>query len=729
MPTDQRVTYCRICEALCGLVATVKDGRLVSLRADADNPLSRGRACPKGIAMTDVQNDVDRVLTPLRRREDGGFEQVEWDVALADIANRMKAVVDRHGGAAVGHYLGNPASFSLATSLWSGLFMKRLGSPHQYTPGSQDINSRFVASKLLYGAASQVPFPDLPRTDFVLILGANPLVSHGSAIRAPRMKDDLAAIVKRGGRVVVIDPRRTETAEKFEHIAVRPDADAWLLLSLINVVWDERLVDVRAVESQSSHAEVLRRLVADFPPEDTTNRTGVDAAVVRQLARDFASAPAATAYGRTGACLGRHGTLVCFLLDALTLITGNLDRPGGTLFSHGVMPVEEFGERSGALSYGRSRSRIGGFPDVVGTFPAALMAAEMTTAGPGQIKAFISTAGNPVLTVPNGPALEKALQGLDLFVSIDLYITETNRHADYVLPGTTFLERSDVQWGLASASPTVFAQSTEAVLAPRGKAREEWRIYDAIARCMGMSLLAAGPLQKLNSVLARLERRAARVTPGRLTALFLRTGPYGDLFGLRRGLNTVTLRSQPHGVVLAEHAPTGLRHRVVRHRGKRVELAPNEIIDEVRRLGQADPIENSAFPLLMIGMRELKSQNSWMHNSATLMKGTQARTQRARINPEDAAAAGVVQGGRVLIVSPFGRIETEALLTDEVRAGTIAVPHGWGHAGGSWRRANQAGGANVNILTSDRIENLERLAGMSHLNGVPVRLESVPAGN
>ena len=725
MSAEQRVTYCRICEALCGLVATVENGRLTQLRPDEDNPLSRGRVCPKGIAMAEVQNDADRVLVPLRRRADGTFEEVDWDTALSDIAGRLASVVDEHGGGSVGHYLGNPAAFGYATGLWSGLFMNRLGSPHQYSSGSQDINCRFVASKLLYGAVIQVPFPDLLRTDFLLMLGANPLVSHGSGVRTPRIRDDLAGIVKRGGRVVVIDPRRTETAKDYEHVAVRPDSDAWLLLSLLNVVFEEGLTDERAIAAQATGAAGLRALAADFAPERTAQRTGVAADTVRQLARDFAAAPSASAYGRTGACLGRHGTVVSFLLDALTVVTGNLDRPGGTLFARGVIPLEEMGEQSGNLTYDVSRSRVGGLPDVMGTFPATVMAAEMTTPGPGQMKAFFTSAGNPVLTVPNGPALEEAVKLLDLFVSIDLYVNETNRHADYVLPSTTFLERSDMQWGFAALSPTVFMQSTEAVVEPYGQAREEWSIYDEIARRMGMSMFALGPAERFNGVLARLERFPfARLTPRRLVALLLRVGPYGDRFGLRRGgLNPKRLREQPHGVVLAEHAPTGLLDDVVRHPDKKVQLAPEEIVRDVRRLGEQHPTDPS-FPLLMIGLREVRSQNSWMHNSATLMKGVEPRRHRARVNPADATSAGVVDGGRVRIVSPYGAIETDVFLTDEVGQGTVAVPHGWGHRGG-WQRANRAGGANVNVLTSSRTEDLEVLAGMAVLNGVPVRLEVV----
>ncbi|WP_068270181.1 molybdopterin-containing oxidoreductase family protein [Aldersonia kunmingensis] len=723
MTVEQRVTYCRICEPLCGLIATVENERLISLRPDPENPLSKGRCCPKGVAFTDVQNDPDRVLNPLRRRPDGGFDVVGWDDALDDIAARLAAIIGTHGGESVGQYFGNPAAFSYATGLWPGLFMARIGSKHLYSAGSQDINSRFVASKLLYGAVSQLPFPDLPRTDFLFMLGANPLVSHGSAVRAPRMKDDLSGIVRRGGRVVVVDPRRTETARAFEHLAVRPDSDAWLLLSMLQVIFDQGLDDATATEQQARGGATLRELCLPFTPESTEAHTGVPAAELRALARDFANAPTATAYGRTGACLGRHGTLVSFLLDALTLVTGNFDRPGGTLLSRGVIPLEEFAERADRLTYDTARSRIGGLPDVNGTFPAAVMAEEITTPGAGRMRALFVLAGNPVLSVPNGDALAEAIGELDLCVSFDFYVNETNKHADYVLPATTMLERHDLPIGFAACSPTVFVQGTEPVVAPYGEARPEWEVYRDIARRMGLSLFATGPLERVNGVLAWLDRRGLiRVTPRGMIEMLLRVGPHGDRFGLRRGgLNPKRLRENPHGIVVSEHAPAGLLGEVVRHSDKKVWLDPPQILDEVERLGAREPAD-PAFPLRLIGLRELRSQNSWMHNSPTLMRGN--RRHRARINVVDARQAGLYDGDQVRITSPSGSIETEVLVTDEVQPGTIAVPHGWGHRGG-WQLANSAPGASVNVLTSNSPGDLEVLAGMSVLNGVPVRIEPV----
>jgi formate dehydrogenase len=521
------------------MIATVEDGRLISLRPDDEHPLSQGYACPKGLAFPEVQHDPDRVLHPLRRVAGGAlgeFEQVSWDEALDDIAVRLRALLDTHGGGTVGQFFGNPVGFNITGTLWAGALMTALGTGHQYSVGSQDINSRYVASKLLYGSISQVPFPDLRGTDLLLVLGANPLVSRASGVRAPRVKEHLSAIVAGGGRVVVVDPRRSETAKAFEHVSIEPDGDAFLLASLIQVVAEEGLVDQEAIDRQSVGAETLLAAVAPFTPEATVARTGIDPDVVRSLARDLAAAPRAAVYGRTGTCLGEHATLVSVLIDALALLTGNLDREGGVLLGQAVVPFEETAEKAGRLGYDTRRSRIGGFPDVMDTWPAAIMADEITTPGEGQLRALFVLAGNPVLSSVDGPGLAAALEQLDLMVALDLYVNETNRHADYVLPATTWLEREDVPFAIVASSPWPHVQHTPAVLEPAGEARAEWEVFDEIARRAGISLFLPSWAAAVTRPLRTLARRAGvRVTPWTLVDLLLRTGPHGDRFGLRRG--------------------------------------------------------------------------------------------------------------------------------------------------------------------------------------------------
>jgi anaerobic selenocysteine-containing dehydrogenase len=717
MATEERITYCRICEPLCGLVATVENGELVKLRPDREHPLSRGFACPKGIAMTAVQNDPDRVTHPLRRTPEGTFERVSWGEALSDIAMRLRSVLDRHSGDGVGWYFGNPSAFSYSHPLWVKGFMDAIGSHHIYSAGSQDVNNRFVASALLYGSPLVVPIPDLARTDLLLIVGANPLVSHGSVLTAPRIKDELHGLVARGGRVVVVDPRRSETAREFEHVPITPDGDAWMLLSMLQVIFAEGLEDSGAIAAQSRGIDTLRALVAPHPPEATEEYTGIPADLVRTLARDIARARHAAVYGRTGSCLGRHGTLVSFLLDALNLVTGNLDREGGAIFGTGPIQIEDLLHRVGAASYAKFHSRVGGLPEVLGTLPATLMAKEMTTPGPGQIKAFFVSSGNPVLSVPDGEELEQALGGLELMVAIDLYVTETTRHADYVLPATTFLEREDFPTAFLTFHSKPFVQWTEPVVRSRGESRQEWQIIDEIARRIGITPASAWPLRALG-------RLGLRFSPACLIDLALRVGPRGDLFGLRRGgLSIKRLRDRPHGIVLGDHHPVGVLNKKVFHRDKRVHLDPGEIAGEVRAL-EHEAAQNPAYPMRLIGLRELRSHNSWMHNAEPLMRARAPHA--ARVHPADAAAQGLGDADLCRIVSADGIIELPAKLTDEVARGTVAVPHGWGHSGG-WQRAAAAGGVNVNQLASSDPNSLERLAGMAHLNGIPVRLERVAA--
>ena len=675
------ITYCRICEANCGMVATVEGERVVQLRPDREHPLSSGYACPKGIAFPEVQHDADRVTHPLRRRPDGEFERVTWEDALSDIAARLGALPRE----SIGWYLGNPAAWSFGHAVWAKGFVDALGSPHFYSSGSQDVNNRFAASALMYGSPLLVPIPDVERTDFLLMVGANPFVSNGSVFSVPRVRDRMHEVVRRGGRVVVVDPRRTETARHFEHVPILPDGDAWLLLSMLHVIGPDD--------------PELAALVEPFAPEATASRTGLDPDLVRGLARDLAAAPSAAIYGRTGSCLGRHGTLVAFLLDALAAVTGNLDRAGGLVFAEPAVDLDQTMRRYGLASYGTKRSRIGGFPDVLGQLPATLMAPEIETPGPGQLRALIVSAGNPVLSVPDGAALERAFGSLDLLVSIDFYLNETGRHADYVLPATTFLEREDVPVAFLPFFVKPFIQWTDAVVAPRGEAREEWEVVDDVSRRMGIAPYSVPPLRWL----AKL---GVRLSPDRLLDLMLRTGP--------RRLSLGRLRRSLHGVLLDEHHPTGRLRKPPR-------LTPPEIVREIESLA-VEPAPDPALPLRLIGMRELRSHNSWMHNVEKLMRARDG--QVLRMHPRDAAERALSDGDAVAIRSASGEVAgVPVLVTDEMTPGVVALPHGWGHRGG-WRRANAAGGVNVNELASASPDSLERLAGMSRLNGIPVEVEA-----
>lgn len=724
MTTVTRPTYCRICESLCGMVAEVDDGRLVSLRPDKDHPLSAGFACQKGIAFTEVVNDPDRVTAPLRRRPDGSFEEVSWDDALADIAKRLSEIHRRHGSQAVGWYFGNPGAFSYSHLLAVLLFVNGLGlGTHLYTASSQDTHSRIMASQLLYGVPSTVPIPDLARTDLLVVMGANPVVSHGSVLTAPRIRDRMHDVVKRGGRVIVVDPRKTETAAQFEWLGIVPDTDALLLLSLLQVMFAEDLVDRRSVGAQADGVGWLAGQSAPFTPERTESVTGIPAGTVRELARTLARTPRAAVYGRIGTCAGRSGTLTSYLIDAVNLCAGNVDVPGGSVFGSLGVPGEGVILKAlGAVlrfDHRRNRSRIGGFGNLVRSEPATMLAKEITTPGQRQIRALFVSAGNPVLSVPNGAELEAAMGELELSVALDFYLTETTAQCDYVLPVTTMYERDDFPLLFQTFHSTPFRQVTEAVVAPRGQARTEWDIVDDLTRRMATRTPVFAALAALRTPAGLLGRR---LSPRPVADAVIRLAGGGDWFGLRRGgLSFGSLAQQhPHGQVVAPEISTGVLDSAVAYRGGRIRLEHNEISDEIAALGRRDG--PAGFPLRLIGMRETRSENSWMHNAPLLMRGE--RGPRALMHAADAAQRGIGAGDDVAVRSPYGKIALPVELTEDIVVGTVAIPHGWGHHGkGGWRVANRVGGVNVNELTSNDPEDVEALSGMAWLTGVPIEVE------
>jgi anaerobic selenocysteine-containing dehydrogenase len=728
---EHRPTFCRICEPLCGMVATIgDDGRLVALRPDREHPLSSGFACQKGIAFTEVQNDPDRVTTPLRRTPDGGFEQVSWDEAMTDIARRLADIHRRHGSGAIGWYFGNPGAFSYSHLLWNTLFVKGLGGrAHLFTASSQDVSSRFLASQLLYGTPTTAPVPDVLRADFLVVMGANPIVSHGSVLTAPRIRDRLHDIVKRGGRVLVIDPRKTETAAQFEWLGIVPDGDAYLLLSLLQVMFDENLTNRAGIARQADGIAWLEVLTAPFTPEATEAHTGIAPGTVRALARELAHTPRAAVYGRFGTCVGRSGTLTAYLIDAVNLVAGNLDRVGGSMFGSLGLPAERWVMKAAGAAmrreYARKRSRIGDFRTVLGAEPAGLMAKEIATPGKGQITALFVSAGNPVLSVPNGQELEGALQMLELMVGIDLYVNETTAHCDYVLPAATMYERDDFPVTFQTMHVTPFRQATEAVVAPAGQARPEWEIIDDLMQRLRRRVPAFAALAATRKVLGLF---GFKLTPRTMIDSLIRLAEGGDRFGLRRGGLSFRrlVQEHPHGAVLAPHMRAGVLRDVVVYRGGRMRLRHPEIEAEIAALSRRSTPEG--FPLRLIGMRELRSENSWMHNAPLLMRG--GRQHRALMHIKDAEPRNIADGDTVRVTSQHGQIELPVTLTTDIVDGVIAIPHGWGHNGsGGWRVANRAGGANVNQLSSSAPEDLESLAGMARLTGVPVRIEPLKITN
>lgn len=708
----ERTSFCRLCEAFCGTVVTVEDGRPVRISPDRDNPHTLGHICVKGAAVTDIVNDPDRVLRPLKRvGAPGEFVEVSWAEALDDIARRLKSIIGEHGADAVATYFGNPGAFSTDTFMSSQWFLQRIGSTKFYAAGSQDSTSRHLASWLLYGVAFRNAIPDLPECNFLIITGANPLVSHGGLLTAPRMRHDLDAIAARG-RVVVIDPRRSETAKRYEHLPIRPDSDASLHAALLRVMIDANAVDEAFLAEHCSGWEQLQSAVLGLDLNEAAAATGIARLDIEKLALDFAAAPRAAMYGRVGLCRGRFSTLANFLLDAINIAAGKFGKVGGSTF--GAFPLA--GGAEPLSGYGEHRTRIGNLPVVAGLMPAAALPDDILEPGDGRVRAMMVVAGNPVLSAPGGARLEQALEALDLLFSIDLYVTETNRFADYILPAASFLEKDDIPLIGLSHMVRPFIQYSRAVVAPMGEAREEKAIFDELAARMGLGSIAPTP------GLRWLERQGVPVTPLTLVELALRHGPVGKARG-EDALTFAKLAGMPHGMMLdlpltyegwADHVAT---------EDRRIRLWHPIIAEEFARFAAHRAPPSAERVLKLFSQRKLKSMNSWMHNPEKL-----ARSQEPTllVHPADARRHGLVHGGQARVSNANGAVEVTVEVTDEVIEGAVCYPHGWGHNGG-WRHANSLPGANINLLLGLGPEAVERVSGTTFIDGIPVTVVPVSA--
>lgn len=686
-PSGRRVTFCRICEAVCGMVARVEDGRIVKLEPDRDNPHSRGHICVKGPAMRDVAYDPDRILTPLRRTgSDGAFEPVSWTVALDDIADRLAALLTTDGDA-VATYLGNPTVFNSFATATLPFFCRQFGLRKHFSATSQDHASRKVASHILYGDHGRYAIPDLPRCDLLVILGSNPLVSHGSLLTAPRIREDLDEIAARG-RVIVVDPRLTETAARYEHVPITPDTDIWLLVALLHILFRDGHA-AAFVEQACDGGAALREAVRDIDVALAARRCGIAADRIEAIAAAFAATPRAAVYSRVGICRGRFSTLANVLVDAINIVAGKFGVPGGSIFGPTLRPGPP--DPGG---YGEIRSRIGGLPNISIFLPSVIMPDEILVPGPGQVRGLIMLAGNPVLSAPGGDRLVEALRSLDLFVACDLFVNESNRFADYILPTTTFLERADLPLFSFPQMTAPFLQSSPAVIAPLGDTRsEEW-----ILREIGRRLQP------------RLTGEGFELPSGR-----------GVVDGLLRnsrfdGLSLDRLEGNLHGMTIAPAEPSAW-HGQIGHADARICLWDDRIAAEMDRLARSTADEG----LRLFGQRKLRSINSWMHNVDRLVRSDRAELL---IHPDDAEPLGIASGDRVRVSNVHGTIEVTASLSRDIVAGSLCYPHGWGHDG-SWQRANQTEGANVNLLSPRDPSEVEQLSGSSLLDGIIVTVERI----
>jgi anaerobic selenocysteine-containing dehydrogenase len=754
--SDERVAYrtCPLCEATCGLEVTVgADGRVERIRGDADDVFSHGFLCPKGTALADLQEDPDRVREPLLRQADGTFRAVSWDEAFAEIDRRLPAIAAEHGRDAVGAYIGNPSAHALGPMVYGRVLLKALGTKSLFSASTVDQFPKQMASALMFGTPASVPIPDLDRTSFLLMLGANPMASNGSLMTAPDVRGRLRAIRARGGRIVVVDPRRTRTAQEAdEHVAILPGTDALLLMAMVHVLFAEDLVTLGACDRLVAGLDEVREAAAAFAPEAVAGACGVDGDVIRRLARELAAAESGVVYGRIGTTTQAFGTTASWLVDVLNVLSGNLDRPGGAMFSlPAVGSPTTRGEpgRGRGASFGRYGSRVRGLGEIFGELPVAAMAEEIDTPGPGQIRALVTIAGNPVVSTPNSTRLDAALAGLDFMVSVDIYVNETTRHADVILPAPAPLEKAHYDLLLSGFGVRDVANWSEPVLAPPDGMLEEWQ---TLLRLTGV-VTGQGPdadVGAIDDFVAREAVRREAATPGsviagagvdavlgalaplagpeRMVDLLLRTGPYGAGFpslGLEGPgtLSLEALRAAPHGIDLGALKPR--LPGVLRTRSGLVELAPEQLLGDVPRLAAAMDAVPEDGELLLVGRRDLRSNNSWMHNLGKLVSGPARCT--VWVHPDDAARLDLVDGEEARVRGRVGEIALPVTVTEDIRPGVVSIPHGWGHDldGATLGVAAEHAGANSNVLTDEEL--LEPLSGTAVLNGIPVTLAPVAA--
>jgi anaerobic selenocysteine-containing dehydrogenase len=738
---------CPLCEATCGLELTLDDGKVEGIRGDAADVFSHGFICPKGFALKALHEDPDRVRTPLVRRG-SGFEAVSWDEAFAEIDRRLAPILEKHGRDAVASYLGNPNAHNLEALIYGRVLMKAIGSRNIFSASTVDQMPKQVSAGLMFGTITSIPIPDVDRTDHLLMLGANPLASNGSLLTAPDMRGRLRGIQERGGRVIVVDPRRSRTAEVAdEHHFIRPGTDAHLLFAIVKVLYEEGLADPGPVGKLCEGLDQIEALASPFTPEAAAAVCGIDAAEIRRLARDLAAAERATVYGRIGTCTQEFGTLASWLVDVLNVITGNLDRPGGAMFAKAAAGQPNTRGASGrgrGVTFGRWTSRVRGLPEVFGELPVACLAEEIDTPGEGQVRALITLAGNPALSTPNAARLAGALESLDLMVSVDIYVNETTRHADVILPAPSALCRSHYDLALYQLAARNVANFSPAVFPLDDSMLQEWHTLlrlTGIASGQGpnadvdaidsfvLASLVNRELQNSDSALAGrgadelIAALEPRRGPERILDWMLRSGPYGDRFGGDpEGLTLAKLEAAPHGIDLGPLEPR--LPELLRTASGRIEMAPEAIVADVARL-EASLAARSSGGIVLVGRRQLRSNNSWMHNVPNLVRGRDRCT--VHVHPDDAARLGLEDGERATVTSERGSIELPVEVTDAVMPGVVSIPHGWGHDDpeAELSVAAEHAGANSNVLADELA--IDPLSGNAVLNGVPVELAPVGA--
>ncbi|TXH66736.1 MAG: molybdopterin oxidoreductase family protein [Lysobacteraceae bacterium] len=754
---------CPLCEAACGLAVQVSGDTVTAVRGDPDDVFSRGYLCPKGVALKDLHEDPDRLRTPMLRRgrgADARWEACDWDTAFAEIERRLLPLLDVHGRQTLAFSLGNPIVHKLGLQLYVPRLIRAARTPNVFSASTLDQMPKHLACGLMYGHWLSIPVPDIERSDLLIAIGANPIASNGSLWTVPDFRSKARALRARGGRLIVIDPRRSETAAVAdEHVSIRPGGDVFLLLGMLQHLFATGAPALGPAEGLVVGLDALREAVAAFPPERVAAAAGIDTAMIRRLAEALRDAPRAALYGRIGTCTQPYGTLCSWLIETLNLITGRVDAEGGVRWPQApAFQANSTGAagRGRGVVYGRRRSRVAGAPEVMGEYPMGCLAEEIDTPdsadGP-RVRALITIASNPVLSAPNGPRLAAALDTLDFMLSVDLYLNETTRHADVILPGLSPLEEPHYDSLFSQLAWTHAARFSDAALPTPEGAWPEWRALTRLTALLeGHDADAAANVEardedalrdELSGVLrasgvsderipaqvqALLTAAAPLQGPERQLDLGLRAGPWGDGFGAKPdGLSLARLRAAPHGL---DFGP--LRSRlpdVLRTPDGMIHAAPAPFLGDLARIeaalsSPAPTISGEGYPLMAIGRRDVRSNNSWMHNLHTLAKGPERCL--ALIHPQDAAAAGVADGDLARLLGAGDRsVTVRVKCSEDMRPGVLSLPHGWGHdlPGTRQHLAAERPGANLNALLDEGER--DPLSGTSVLSGAPVRLQRI----
>lgn len=742
MSTSESKTHlrtCPLCEAMCGLEVTVEGDQVTGIRPDRDDVWSKGYICPKGAVLGDLHHDPDRLRAPMVR-DGNDWREVSWDQAFEVVAQRLHPVLEKHGIGAVTAYVGNPTAHNFSLSRYVGAFMPMSTLPIIYSAGTVDQWPKNVSSALMYGGMWAIPTPDVDRTDHLLVLGANPSASQGSLLAAADLLGRFDAILERGGKIVVIDPRRTGTVDHAsEWVPIRPGTDAALLASMVNVLFAEGLVAPGRLAALTDGIEKVEGLCAPFTPESVEAACAIPAETIRRLTRDLAAAERGAVYGRIGTCNQEFGTLASWLVDVVNVLTGNLDRPGGSMFANPIawsLTTLRPPDQADGWEFGRWKSRVRGAPEVLGQYPVSCLAEEIATPGDGQLKALITIAGNPVISAPDAGKLDEALPLLDCMVAVDNYLNETTRHADVILPGLSPFEQPHYDELLWSWAVRNAGNYSEAIFPPEPGRLAEWQILLKLAAVISGArpeevdvdvlddlyfggLVGVVAANESSAIAGRdpneIVNQTAGRGPDRLLDFSIRSGPYGDHYGrVADGLTLAKVRAEPHGIDKGALEPR--LDEILQTPNGKIDLAPDYITADLPRLEAR--LGRSEEPLVLVSRRDLRSNNSWMHNLEKLVRGRERCT--LLIHPDDAARAGVSQGQTARVSSTSGAIEAPVEVTEEMMPGVVCLPHGWGHDRKGIRMdvAGRHAGVNNNLIAPGDLVDVP--SGNAIVNGIPV---------